>query len=67
MVSVILTTYNRAHLVMESIYSVLGQTHSDLELIIADDGSTDNTEELVLCPIPASGILKCRIPAAPPC
>jgi glycosyltransferase involved in cell wall biosynthesis len=48
MVSVILTTYNRAHLVMESIYSVLGQTHSDLELIIADDGSTDNTEELVL-------------------
>ncbi len=48
MVSVILTTYNRAHLVMESIYSVLGQTYSNLELIIADDGSTDNTEELVL-------------------
>ncbi len=48
MVSVILTTYNRAHLVMESIYSVLAQTHSHLELIIADDGSTDNTEELVL-------------------
>lgn len=47
MVSVILTTYNRAHLVMESIYSVLGQTYSNLELIIADDGSTDNTEELV--------------------
>jgi glycosyltransferase involved in cell wall biosynthesis len=47
MVTVILTTYNRAQLVLESIYSVLNQTYSDLELIIADDGSTDNTEELV--------------------
>jgi glycosyltransferase involved in cell wall biosynthesis len=47
MVSVILTTYNRAHLVMESIYSVLNQTYADLELIIADDGSTDITEELI--------------------
>jgi glycosyltransferase involved in cell wall biosynthesis len=47
MVSVILTTYNRAHLVMESIYSVLNQTYANLELIIADDGSTDDTEELI--------------------
>ncbi|WP_205512853.1 glycosyltransferase family 2 protein [Longitalea arenae] len=47
MVSVILTTYNRAHLVIESIYSVLNQTFTDLELIIADDGSNDNTEEQV--------------------
>jgi glycosyltransferase involved in cell wall biosynthesis len=44
MVSVILTTYNRAQLVMESIYSVLNQTYTDLELIIADDGSEDDTE-----------------------
>jgi glycosyltransferase involved in cell wall biosynthesis len=47
MVSVILTTYNRAHLVTESIYSVLAQTYSNLELIIADDGSNDGTEELI--------------------
>lgn len=47
MVSVILTTYNRAHLVLESIYSVLNQTYSDLELIIADDGSEDNTGEII--------------------
>lgn len=47
MVSVILTTYNRAHLVLESICSVLNQTYADLELIIADDGSEDNTEEQV--------------------
>src|SRR5687767_299237 len=47
MVSVILTTYNRAQLVMESIHSVLNQTYTNLELIIADDGSDDNTEELI--------------------
>jgi glycosyltransferase involved in cell wall biosynthesis len=47
MVSVILTTYNRANLVMESIVSVLNQTYAELELIIADDGSTDTTEELI--------------------
>lgn len=47
MVSVILTTYNRAHLVAESIYSVLHQTYSDLELLIVDDGSTDETQQLV--------------------
>ena len=47
MVSVILPTYNRAQLVLESIYSVLNQTYTDLELIIVDDGSEDNTEDLV--------------------
>ncbi|MFL5743628.1 MAG: glycosyltransferase family 2 protein [Niastella sp.] len=47
MVSVILTTYNRAHLVLESIYSVLNQTYKELELIIVDDGSTDNTSALI--------------------
>src|SRR5438105_2841101 len=47
MVSVILTTYNRAQLVLESIYSVLNQTYKELELLIIDDGSTDNTAELI--------------------
>ena len=47
MVSVILPTYNRAQLVLESIYSVLNQTYSDLELIIIDDQSKDNTDEVV--------------------
>lgn len=40
-------TYNRAGYIMESINSVLQQTYSNWELIIVDDASEDNTEELV--------------------
>ena len=46
-ISVIVPTYNRAHLVRHAIDSVLGQTYNDIELIIADDGSTDETQVLV--------------------
>ena len=46
-VSVILPTFNRSDSVGASIESVLGQTYSDLELIIIDDGSVDSTEEVV--------------------
>lgn len=47
LVSVIIPTYNRAHLIKRSATSVLNQTYSNLELIIVDDGSTDNTEDVV--------------------
>lgn len=47
MISVILPTYNRAGLLNRSIQSVLNQTYQDFELIIVDDGSKDNTRELV--------------------
>ena len=45
--SIITITSNRAHLIGETIESVLNQTYPDFEHIIIDDGSTDNTEEVV--------------------
>jgi glycosyltransferase involved in cell wall biosynthesis len=46
-VSIVLPTYNRAHLLPGSIDSVLAQTYSSWELIVVDDRSTDNTAEIV--------------------
>jgi len=47
MVSVLTITYNRAHLIGDTIRSVLDQTYSDFEYIIVDDGSTDHTEDVI--------------------
>ena len=45
-VSVCLLTYNRAHLLSQTLDSLLGQSHSDFDLIINDDRSTDDTEKV---------------------
>jgi glycosyltransferase involved in cell wall biosynthesis len=45
--SIIIPTYNRAHLIGKAIESVLVQTFTGWELIVVDDGSTDNTREVV--------------------
>jgi glycosyltransferase involved in cell wall biosynthesis len=47
LVSIIIPTYNRAHCIAQAIRSALKQTFRDFELIIADDGSTDSTEQAV--------------------
>ncbi len=45
--TIIIPTFNRADFISKTIYSVLSQTYIDFELIIVDDGSTDNTEQIV--------------------
>lgn len=47
LVSVILPTYNRAHLIDRAIKSVLNQTYHNFEIIVVDDGSSDATKSVV--------------------
>ena len=47
LVSVIITAYNAERYIAETLESVFAQTYSNFEVIVADDGSTDGTRELV--------------------
>lgn len=47
MVSVIVATYNRAGLLSKCLSSIINQTYNDIEIIVVDDGSTDNSKEIV--------------------
>ena len=46
-VSVIVPTYNRANRLEGTLRSILSQTYQDFELIVVDDGSTDNTSKVI--------------------
>ena len=48
MFSIVIPTYNRAHLIARTLGSVLRQDFVDFEIIVVDDGSNDNTEEVVM-------------------
>lgn len=47
LISVVLPVYNGADMLSDAVSSVLSQTYKNLELIIVNDGSTDNTEEII--------------------
>src|SRR5262245_60136432 len=47
-VSVIVTTYNQAHYISETLQSAIEQDFDDREIIVVDDGSTDDTPKLMV-------------------
>lgn len=48
LVSIIIPTFNRAHLIRETLDSIIAQTYKNWECIIVDDGSSDETDEVML-------------------
>lgn len=47
LISIIIPTFNRAHLIGPTLDSITDQTYQNLECIVVDDGSTDNTPEVM--------------------
>jgi glycosyltransferase involved in cell wall biosynthesis len=47
LVSIVIPTYNRARFIGQAVTSALNQTYRELEVIVVDDGSTDNTQSIL--------------------
>ena len=47
LVSVVISTYNRGHLILDTLHSLQAQTVQDFEVVVVDDGSTDDTRSVV--------------------
>lgn len=47
LISVVITNYNYAKFICEAIDSVVNQTYSNIEIIVIDDGSTDNSKDII--------------------
>ena len=47
LVSVVISTYNRGHLILDTLHSLQSQTVQDFEVVVVDDGSTDDTHAVV--------------------
>lgn len=47
MISVIVPVFNLEKYVIRTLDSIINQTYKDIEIIVVDDGSTDNTGEIV--------------------
>ena len=47
LVSILINNYNYGHFIEESIKSVLNQSYNNCEVIVVDDGSTDNSREII--------------------
>ena len=45
--SVVIPSYNRSGMTVDAVNSVLAQTFRDFEIIVVDDGSTDDTEAMI--------------------
>ena len=46
--TIIIPSFNRAHIILNTIQAVLDQSFQDWELLIVDDGSTDNTKDILI-------------------